>query len=100
MNPMRPLVMSIVRLALVVAGLIAVTGSPARAADDNGNGGCSPATAGWYCATSDSFDGSSYCNPGQSGGCETCHYTGTEGETCFFSTGLKHHGYRAEQYPN
>jgi hypothetical protein len=97
MNPMRPLVMSIVRLALVVAGLIAVTGSPARAADEYG--GCTPTTlSNWACAKGEAFHEGRYCDPGVSGGCESCFYTGNTLETCFDGGNEEHTGWKVQTY--
>ncbi len=97
MEHVRSIALSGARLGLAVLALVLVTGAEAQATD--GQGGCSAADPGWYCATASSFEGTSYCIPGQSGGCETCHHTGDTDDKCFYSGGPKHTGYKAEAYP-
>ena len=95
MAGMRSVALSIARLALAVLAFVAITSTRARAEQEQGS--CNEATAGWYCATSSSWETPKYCSPGQSGGCETCHYTGGD-DKCFYSSGVKHVGYKTDTY--
>ncbi len=97
MDALRPVVMSVVRLALVLVALVAVTGGQARATDEYG--GCTPTTlSNWACAKGEAFHEGRYCDAGQSGGCETCFYTGDSQASCFDGGNEEHVGWRVKTY--
>lgn len=98
MESFRVTFLSALRLMLVLGALVAIVGSDARAKEQN-DGGCNPTTlSGWACAKGAAFSEGKYCDPGQSGGCETCWHTGDSRQTCFMAGQDEHEGWKVKAY--
>lgn len=98
MESLRVTLLSALRLVLVVAVLLAISGTDANARAQN-DGGCNPTTlSGWACAKGSAFSEGKFCDPGLSGGCETCWYTGNLLQTCFMSGQDEHKGWMVKSY--